>query len=215
MVEKSQGAAAEGENATPAVPAGATRRSGHRGMDPRETVAELTARAHEISQTAGSKVAAAMKEVIGAAAGLTGFAVESARDLVQYMVRRGQMTQMEGDQLLKEVEAAQGARKQAPRAAQSGATAPAAASAPKAAKAARKAADGDAEAKPAKKAKAAAEKPAAKKAAEKPATKASKKTEEKGPAKKQSAKGSASRNEAASRPRAASKSAPAAKKKKE
>jgi hypothetical protein len=80
-------------------------------MDPRETVAELTAKAHEISQSAGSKVAAAMKEVIGAAAGLTGFAVESARDLIQYMVRRGQMTQIEGDKLLREVEAAHGTRK--------------------------------------------------------------------------------------------------------
>src|SRR5690606_26852646 len=80
-------------------------------MDPRDTVAELTAKAHEISQSAGSKVAAAMKEVIGAAAGLTGFAVESARDLIQYMVRRGQMTQFEGDKLLREVEAAHGTRK--------------------------------------------------------------------------------------------------------
>lgn len=114
MVDKSQGAAAEGENATPPVPPTpvvAPRRPGHRGMDPRETVAELTAKAHEISQSAGSKVAAAMKEVIGAAAGLTGFAVESARDLIQYMVRRGQMTQIEGDKLLREVEAAHGTRK--------------------------------------------------------------------------------------------------------
>jgi len=114
MVEKSQGTAAEGENSTPAAspaPVATPRRPGHRGMDPRETVAELTAKAHEISQSAGSKVAAAMKEVIGAAAGLTGFAVESARDLIQYMVRRGQMTQIEGDKLLREVEAAHGTRK--------------------------------------------------------------------------------------------------------
>ncbi len=37
-----------------------------------------------------------MKDVIGAAAGIAGFAIESARDLVQYMVRRGQMTPEEG-----------------------------------------------------------------------------------------------------------------------
>jgi hypothetical protein len=38
----------------------------------------MAARAHEISLEAGSKMAAAMKDVINAAAGLTGFAVESA-----------------------------------------------------------------------------------------------------------------------------------------
>ena len=114
MVEKSQGAAAEGEHATPVPPAAPAPRRPHRGMDPRETVAELTARAHEISQQAGSKVAAAMKDVIGAAAGLTGFAVESARDLIQYMVRRGQMTQMEGEKLLREVEAVHGTRSPSP-----------------------------------------------------------------------------------------------------
>lgn len=216
MVEKSQGSAAEGENA---APVGAPRRPGHRGMDPRDTVAELTAKAHEISQTAGSKVAAAMKEVIGAAAGLTGFAVESARDLIHYMVRRGQMTQMEGDKLLREVEAAHGVRKAAPRAdepprSRSSTATPAAPKVPKAEKKAASAAD---DAKPAKKAaKAAAEdKPVTKKATEKPAASktAAKKTAASGSAKKQSAKGSAARSEAAPRPRAASKPASDKKKK--
>ena len=93
------------------APAAATppRRSpGHRGQDVRDTVAEMAARAHEISLEAGSKMAAAMKDVINAAAGLTGFAVESARDLVQYMVRRGQMTQDEADKLIREAEEAHG-----------------------------------------------------------------------------------------------------------
>ena len=91
--------------ATPAVP---PRRSpGHRGADVRDTVAEMAAKAQEISQEAGSKMAAAMKDVINAAAGIAGFAVESARDLVQYMVRRGQMTQEEADKLIREAEAAQ------------------------------------------------------------------------------------------------------------
>jgi len=71
----------------------------------RDTVAEMAERAQLISQEAGSKVAAAMKDVIGAAAGLTGFAIESARDLVSYMVRRGQMTPEEGDKLIREAEA--------------------------------------------------------------------------------------------------------------
>ena len=95
------------------APAAATppRRSpGHRGQDVRDTVAEMAARAHEISLEAGSKMAAAMKDVINAAAGLTGFAVESARDLVQYMVRRGQMTQDEADKLIREAEEAHGKR---------------------------------------------------------------------------------------------------------
>lgn len=47
-----------------------------------------------------------MKDVINAAAGLTAFALESARELVQYMVRRGQMTQDEADKLMRDVESA-------------------------------------------------------------------------------------------------------------
>ncbi len=93
---------------TPATPPVPPRRSpGHRGADVRDTVAEMAAKAQEISQEAGSKMAAAMKDVINAAAGIAGFAVESARDLVQYMVRRGQMTQEEADKLIREAEAAQ------------------------------------------------------------------------------------------------------------
>ena len=80
------------------------RHPGHRGADVRDTVAEMAAKAHEISMEAGSKMAAAMKEVIGAAAGLSIFTLESARDLVQYMVRRGQMTQDEADKLIREAE---------------------------------------------------------------------------------------------------------------
>jgi hypothetical protein len=71
----------------------------------------MAAKAHEISLEAGSKMAAAMKDVIGAAAGLTGLVLESARDLLQYMVRRGQMTQDEADKLMREVEASHAKRK--------------------------------------------------------------------------------------------------------
>jgi len=71
----------------------------------------MAAKAHEISLEAGSKMAAAMKDVVGAAAGLTGFVLESARDLLQYMVRRGQMTQDEADKLMREVEASHAKRK--------------------------------------------------------------------------------------------------------
>src|SRR4030081_2066658 len=105
--------------ATPTAPAPALgtppippRRSpGHRGADVKDTVAEMAAKAHEISLEAGSKMAAAMKDVVGAAAGLTGLVLESARDLLQYMVRRGQMTQEEADKLMREVEASHSKRK--------------------------------------------------------------------------------------------------------
>jgi polyhydroxyalkanoate synthesis regulator phasin len=105
--------------ATPTAPAPAVvtppippkRSPGHRGADVKDTVAEMAAKAHEISLEAGSKMAAAMKDVVGAAAGLTGFVIESARDLLQYMVRRGQMTQDEADKLMREVEASHAKRK--------------------------------------------------------------------------------------------------------
>lgn len=209
MAEKIQGSAGDeiAESAAPSVPPGQAPRRGHRGMDPRETVAELTARAHEISQSAGSKVAAAMKDVIGAAAGLTGFAVESARDLIHYMVRRGQMTQIEGEKLLREVEAAHGSRRPAPRADVQATSLNTRvgkdeerpklkAKEPKAAKAS----EAD-ESKPARKKTAAAEKAPAKKATAKPAEK------------KPAPKGSASRTAPASRAKAAAKSAPAKKRK--
>ena len=93
------------ENAAPpATPPAPRRGPGHRGQDLRDAVAEMTAKAHEISLEAGSKMSAAMREVIHAAAGISQFAAESARDLVQFMVRRGQMTQDEADKLIKEAE---------------------------------------------------------------------------------------------------------------
>jgi polyhydroxyalkanoate synthesis regulator phasin len=95
------------DKAIPA-PAAPRRGPGHRGADMRDTVAEMAERAQLISQEAGSKVSYAMKDVISAAAGLAGFAIESARDLVNYMVRRGQMTQEEGDKLIREAEEAHG-----------------------------------------------------------------------------------------------------------
>ena len=92
------------EVTAPVVPP--KRHPGHRGQDVRDTVAEMAAKAHEISLEAGSKMAAAMKDVVGAAAGLIAFSIESTRDLVQYMVRRGQMTQDEADKLIREAEEA-------------------------------------------------------------------------------------------------------------
>jgi hypothetical protein len=114
MVEKPQDPdTTKAPEAGTATATATPRRPGHRGADVRDTVAEMAARAQEISLEAGSKIAAAMKDVIGAAAGLTGFALESARDIVQYMVRRGQMTQDEADKLLREVEESQGGKRAA------------------------------------------------------------------------------------------------------
>ncbi|MEX1185947.1 MAG: hypothetical protein WEA80_05100, partial [Gemmatimonadaceae bacterium] len=143
----------------------------------RDTVAEMTAKAQEISLEAGSKMAAAMKDVIGAAAGLTGFVAESARDLVQYMVRRGQMTQEEADKLIRDVEEHHGKRK--------------AAGAARLSASARSAAH-----KPAGKSKPAARKPAARKpAARKPASR-------KPAARKPAARKPAARKPAARKPAA-------------
>ena len=89
--------------------------SSQRPADARDAMAEMAERAQLISQEAGNKVASAMKDVIGAAAGIAGFAVESARDLLQYMVRRGQMSQDEADRLIRDAEDAQGKRPSADR----------------------------------------------------------------------------------------------------
>lgn len=174
-----------------APPTPPKRSPGHRGADVKDTVAEMAAKAHEISLEAGSKMAAAMKDVVNAAAGLSGFVIESARDLVQYMVRRGQMTQEEADKLIRQVEEHQPKRKPAP-------PAPlkshAASSHPPAAKAPAKAPAKPASKPPAKKAapkKPAAKKPPAKKPApKKPAPKkpAAKKPAAKKPAAKKPAK---------------------------
>jgi hypothetical protein len=105
--------AAPGAAAVPAAggPPAPRRGPGHRGADVRDTVAEMTEKAQQLSLEAGSKVSGAMKDVIYAAAGMTGFAIESARDLLQYMVRRGQMRNEEAEKLLREVEEAHATRK--------------------------------------------------------------------------------------------------------
>jgi hypothetical protein len=79
---------------------------GHRGADPRDTAAELAARAHQISLEAGSRMAGAMRNLIHAAAGLGDFSIDTARDVVNFMVRRGQMAQEEAEKLIREAEVA-------------------------------------------------------------------------------------------------------------
>ena len=101
-----------GDTGAPMVPP--KRSPGHRGQDIRDTVAEMAAKAHEISLEANSRMTGTMRDIIGAAAGLTSFASESARDLVHYMVRRGQMTQDDADRLLREAEDAAAKRPKPP-----------------------------------------------------------------------------------------------------
>ena len=88
--------------------AAAARVMGQRTSDARDAMTEMAERAQLISQEAGTKIASAMKDVIGAAAGIAGFAIESARDLVQYMLRRGQITQDEAEKLIRQAEEAHG-----------------------------------------------------------------------------------------------------------
>ena len=87
------------------------RSPGHRGQDQSDAVAAMIAKAHEISLEAGSKMAKAMKDVIFAAAGLSPFAADSAKDLVNYMVRRGQMSAEEAERILRDIEDAAEKRK--------------------------------------------------------------------------------------------------------
>jgi outer membrane biosynthesis protein TonB len=135
----------------------------------------MVAKAAEISKEAGSKMAAAMKDVIHAASGISTFAIESARDLVQFMVRRGQMTQEEADKLLAEAEEAW-RKKHKGNPPKPASAAPVAKAAP---------AKPAAKAPAAKPAPAAAKKPAPKPAAKKPAPKpAAKKAPAKKPAPK-------------------------------
>lgn len=94
------------EGDAPASSPAPRRGPGHRAADARDTAAEMAQRAHEISLEAGSRMAGAMRDVVGAAAGLGDFVIESARDLINYMVRRGQMNQDEADVLIQQAEAA-------------------------------------------------------------------------------------------------------------
>lgn len=116
MADKPQSNEVKPGMTEPAAPAPTPRTSGgipsQRSLD---AMSEMAERAQLIGQDAGAKVAAAMKDVIGAAAGIAGFAVESARDLVQYMVRRGQMSQDEADRLIRVAEDAHGKRPSAER----------------------------------------------------------------------------------------------------
>jgi hypothetical protein len=182
--------------ATPdgAPPVPPRRSPGHRGADVKDTVAEMAAKAHEISLEAGSKMAAAMKDVVNAAAGLSGFVIESARDLVQYMVRRGQMTQEEADKLIRQVEEHQPKRKAPPPAA------PVKSSHPRPAVAGRPAPALSSRAPAKKAAPAPARKPAAKAATKPAAKKAAKPSPKKAAPKKAVAKKPAAKKPAAKKP---------------
>lgn len=107
MADSSPDGGSTAQTDTPAPASPPPRRGpGHRGADASDTAAEMARRAHEISLEAGSRMSGAMREVVRAAAGLSAFAIESSRELIHYMVRRGQMNADEADSLIAEAEAA-------------------------------------------------------------------------------------------------------------
>ena len=107
MANKPQSGAttSSSSSATPASGGGAKRPG-----DTRDALSELAERAQTISQEASTKVSAAMRDVVNGAAGLAGFAIESVRDMTQYLVRRGQMTPEDGERLIREAEQAHAKR---------------------------------------------------------------------------------------------------------
>ena len=86
MSEKTPAVKAAAVEPVPAAVVGAPirRHPGHRGADVRDTVAEMAAKAQEISMEAGSKMAAAMKDVLNAAPRLTSFPIDSSRALLHH-----------------------------------------------------------------------------------------------------------------------------------
>jgi hypothetical protein len=86
------------------------------GPDPEvtpETLAEqaaaLAERGRAIEADSRGRFTAALRELVVSAAGFTGFAVETVRDVVQFLVRRGQIPPAEGERLLREAAGRQGA----------------------------------------------------------------------------------------------------------
>jgi hypothetical protein len=104
MVERQTGT--EGSVAAEAQPPAAPRRSAGVRGEPRDAAADLAVRAQQISSEAGTRMTGAMRDVIQAAGGLSGFVIETARDVVQFMVRRGQMAADEAEALLRDAEEA-------------------------------------------------------------------------------------------------------------
>jgi chemotaxis protein histidine kinase CheA len=100
---------APAESATPAAPP--KRSPGHRGTDIKDTIAEMTARANEITLEAGSKMANALRNILRAAIGSDELSVDATRDVVDYFRRRHLMSADDAQALLDEVAEAAGKKK--------------------------------------------------------------------------------------------------------
>ncbi|MCU0625894.1 MAG: hypothetical protein MUF21_05315 [Gemmatimonadaceae bacterium] len=101
--------AAPAEAATPAAPP--KRSPGHRGTDIKDTIAEMTARANEITLEAGSKMANALRNILRSAIGADDLSVDATRDVVDYFRRRHLMSADDAQSLLDEVAEAAGKKK--------------------------------------------------------------------------------------------------------
>ncbi len=102
-------APASAEAVTPAAPP--KRSPGHRGTDIKDTIAEMTARANEITLEAGSKMANALRNILRAAIGTDELSVDATRDVVDYFRRRHLMSADDAQALLDEVAEAAGKKK--------------------------------------------------------------------------------------------------------
>lgn len=102
-------APAAAESATPAAPP--KRSPGHRGTDIKDTIAEMTARANEITLEAGSKMANALRNILRSAIGSDELSVDATRDVVDYFRRRHLMSADDAQALLDEVAEAAGKKK--------------------------------------------------------------------------------------------------------
>jgi hypothetical protein len=90
----------------PAALTPSQRRSEAQQAEARDSLAELLERSRAIARQASSTLVSAFKDAMADPAVAGGFAVESARDLVQYLLRRGELTPGDADRLLKAAEGA-------------------------------------------------------------------------------------------------------------
>lgn len=81
-----------------------SRRSEAQRAESIQAVAELTERAREIARDASTALVSAFKDVVADPATAGELSVESTRDLVQYLQRRGQITADDAERLIRSAE---------------------------------------------------------------------------------------------------------------
>jgi len=83
-----------------AIPSPHRRGDAHQ-PDPTVVLNALVERAHAIAKEASSTLVSAFKDVMADPAVSGGFAVESARDLIQYLSRRGELAPLDAERLVR------------------------------------------------------------------------------------------------------------------